>query len=309
MEALAILIPAAISLISLFVTQNQQRKEATAQQKLLNEQNTIAEENVDNNLTIANQNFALSQQQFEYQKQLNELQMQREDTAMQRQVADLKASGLSPLMASGGSTTGQLISGNAPQMDMSGINNAIANLLGVKQDYASRRLMAYQFERQQHLQIAQQFADLTSMKLDNDYKRQLIEGQKITNAYNTEHGVRDPSPQQALVDFAMKYYDEKGSVGDVIKGLKEDIPNIGETAAKELGNLVIDIAENRIDATKELAEKVYSLAGDAYDKYVPEGVKSKVSSGVEKVKNSRPARWIGSKYNATKDWVKKKLGR
>lgn len=244
-------VSALIGMIGLAISAIASNNQSSAQESATNQQMAIAQQQLQQNQQIANQNFGLQQNQFEYQQQLNKLQMQREDTAMQRQVADLKAAGLSPLMASGGATTGQLISGSAPQFDVSGINSALSNMLGVKQDYASRKQQAYQFQRQQQLQTAQLGQDLVSSYLDNKYKLSMITGQDITNAYNAIHGTRDPNLQSALVDLIQSYLDNKNIkptdlIDTAIDNGKKGLTNAGETMktnAKRTGDIILDTLE------------------------------------------------------------------
>lgn len=241
-------ISAIVGMIGLAISALAANHQSSVQETANSQQMAIAQQQLQQNQQIANQNFGLQQNQFEYQQQLNQLQMQREDTAMQRQVADLKAAGLSPLMASGGASTGQLISGSAPQFDVSGINSALSNMLGVHQDYASRKQQAYQFQRQQQLQIAQLGQDLVSSYLDNKYKMSMITGQDITNAYNAVHGTRDPNLQSAIVDMIQSYLDNKNIkptdlIDTAIDNGKKGISNASETMktnVKRTGHIVLD---------------------------------------------------------------------
>lgn len=68
---------------------------------------------------IANQNLALEQEKFAYDKELQNRIFGREDTSIQRRVADLKAAGLSPVLAAGqGASSGPVVATTAPHRDL-----------------------------------------------------------------------------------------------------------------------------------------------------------------------------------------------
>lgn len=272
----------AAAAISAFVSFATWGINALIQQDETSKQKELAEKQISTEKEIADNNFGLSKEQFEYQKQLNELQMKREDTAMQRQVADLKAAGLSPLMASGGSSTGQLISAPAAQYNSSGIQSAMSNLLGVYKDSASRKMQAYQFERQQSIQNAQNLADLYSTKLSNQYQKEQIRAQRIANDYNEKHGLRDPNPVNALTDFVQEYFEDRYPN---MQDFSEDMTTKKEQLKDKLNAAVDKAAENSIKSKNMLLDAtVGTIKKDVeITKRAGKNVGSKIKSGAKKI--------------------------
>lgn len=281
--AVSAFVAIASTLFSIAKGVDDMQESANAQKK----SEELSQKSFDLQKDIADQNFGLSKEQFEYQKQLNELQMKREDTAMQRQVADLKAAGLSPLMASGGASTGQLLSANAPQYDGSGIMNALSNMIGVKQDYSSRKHQAYMFEKQQGLQMAQNLADLYSAKLNNQYQKEQIRAQRIANDYNEKHGLRDPNPINALTDAVQSYLEERypnmqdftqdmsTKKEQVKEKLEKAVDKAAENAAKSK-NMLYDASVGTIKKDIEITKR----AGKSFGSKIKENAK-KVGNGIK----------------------------
>lgn len=71
-------------------------------------------------------NYKLQKEQLDYQKGLQQIMFNREDNAVQRRVADLKAAGLSPVLAAGSAaSSGPVVSTQTPQKD-SGLSAYLA---------------------------------------------------------------------------------------------------------------------------------------------------------------------------------------
>lgn len=93
-------------------------------------------------------NYGEQKKAQRWQRQAQEITWQREDNAAQRRVADLKAAGLSPVLAAGSAaSTSAPIQIGAPQMGESGISKA-AELMRMKQEVATSAAQALALQSQ-----------------------------------------------------------------------------------------------------------------------------------------------------------------
>lgn len=81
-------------------------------------------------------NFGLGLANYNYQKDLQRSIFNREDTSIARRVHDLKASGLSPVLAAGqGAGTGGIVSTHAPDIDPSAAVQLYTQLATMQKDF------------------------------------------------------------------------------------------------------------------------------------------------------------------------------
>lgn len=107
-------------------------------------------------------NFGLGLANYNYQKDLQRSIFNREDTSIARRVADLKASGLSPVLAAGqGAGTGAIVSTHQPEIDPSLAASLFIQLSTMEKDFAVKDEQIKLLRSQQGLNhINQKIKDL-----------------------------------------------------------------------------------------------------------------------------------------------------
>lgn len=222
----------------------------------------IANQNFNLSKEYQEKNFGLQQQAFDYQKFLNSTMMEREDNAIQRQIADYTAAGFSPLAAIGGNgaaagsmSTHSPSQINAPQYDMSGINQAAGVYADFAKQYSALSMTARQDFSRNRSQLAEKHnSEITASRialqqmradmryknqaastqlfnaavnykdslLNREYVRQQTDSLKKETSWNEKHGYRNTNP----------YSDIARAIESIIPALEKNHPKVNEVTEK-----------------------------------------------------------------------------
>ena len=130
-------------------------------------------------------NFGLGLANYRYQKNLQNEIFSREDSSIARRVHDLKASGLSPVLAAGqGAGTGGIVSTHAPEIDPSTAAQLYIQLATMQKDFQVK---------DKQLQVLQSQKDLND--INSRIKRwdlsQYIKSGTASNASGLAKTIRD----------------------------------------------------------------------------------------------------------------------
>lgn len=135
----------------------------------------IQTKNRESNEKINESNLQFQRENLEYQKALNEQTMLREDSAAQRSVADMRASGLSPLVNFAPSQTSSFSAGSPMQNMAPYEEQGLYN----RHQSAMDRLSQLQNVVSSVTDVAKSFQELQQLRLQN-------QAQTIENTYNKD---------------------------------------------------------------------------------------------------------------------------
>lgn len=202
-------------------------------------------------------NYGLQERTYDYNRMLQALMMSREDNSVARRIADLKASGLSPVLAAGqGAGTGPVIQTNTPQGVATTIGDKAGMLMSlmrmeadISKTYAENQLIDLQKSKIPY-EIAnilsQTGKNLTAQGVDkasayNTYKTAELTHQKIRQEKVTAGNVED----SGVSNTGMAGYIINATIGALKKAMNSNIFNLPNSENIKLKEKVREAPKKR----------------------------------------------------------------
>lgn len=271
------------------------KKQLEQQEAQFEKSQALAEENLAFQKDTANKNFQYQQDVFAAQQAENALTRQREDTAYQRQVADLKAAGLSPLMASNGAAATSVQVGSAPQMDTSGISSAYGSYIQMAKEFAELKTLAQgQYASRKQQAINERIG--ASLALSQMYANRRNQMQNLAvQGFNIATNVASMKARNRLLNLQADRFQEETvwlrNNGFGSRTLKNYLYEAFSTAysPEQAGQLVMEIINSAKDNIPKAIEEIKNLKNIAPE--VKTGIinqlkENPITEGAKNVNNS-----------------------